>query len=67
MNMTIAVWLLISLPGGGGSNYSNVPTTTVAEFADAKECKRVREVIVSARGENNSQPLMCIEARVIQR
>ncbi len=62
---SVVLWLLVSLPGGGGGYNSNVPTASIARFADAQECERVRSVILAQRGQAASQPLMCIQAKVI--
>jgi hypothetical protein len=64
---TILVWLLISLPGEGPGYYSNVPTTTVAEFATLDECERVRRTIMTQQNRHATQALMCIQAKVISK
>lgn len=60
---TILVWLLVSLPPGGSFGGSPTPpVTTIAQFADGAECRRLRQELAEATYANTN--LRCVQARV---
>lgn len=62
---TVLLWLLISLPGNSLGN-NNVPATRIAAFADFQECERVRALLASSTDFGRSQPMRCVQARVVK-
>lgn len=59
--MTITIWLLVAFGVYGYGGGAGAPAAAVERFPDAKECARVKEILVNTHGRPR---FLCIEARV---